>query len=431
MLLCSSPLLLAQTGSFSLEDCIAYALENSTEITRSENNVLLQSTYLKQAKASRLPSLEFTAKQNLNATNAYSSTSDKWHRTANASLTASLSSQFNLYKGAKSKNTIIQNSLNLESAEWSVQAEKEAVSLNILALYIDVLSAKENLENTRLQLEATRKQLLYTEVRNEAGILPRSELLYVKSQLAIDKSSKVDAESNLRVALVALMQMMNMPVSESFTIQQPDLEVIVNQKIETNPEIVYAVALGIQPYVKSAEIDVKNADVGIKIAKSEALPSLVLNGGVGTGYDSKIEYSSFGQQFSKSMTPYVGLSLSIPIFQQKQLNTQVKLAEIQTDNAKLKLADVRNTLRKYIEQACTDVQTAQSNYVSFGEQLEAEQESYAVVREMFAQGMVNSVDFLLSKNKLAVAENKLTQAKYKLILQKKIVEYYLGNSIKL
>ena len=86
-------------------------------------------------------------------------------------------------------------------------------------------------------------------------------------------------------------------------------------------------------------------------------------------------------------------------------------------------------MRKYIEQACTDAQTAQSNYIALQEQLEAEKESYQLANEMFTQGMLNSVDFLQSKNNLIIAENKFTQAKYELILQTKIVEYYLGNSI--
>ena len=150
-----------------------------------------------------------------------------------------------------------------------------------------------------------------------------------------------------------------------------------------------------------------------------------------TGYGSNIANINLGEQFSQSVNPYIGLSLSIPIFQQKQVKTQVKAAQIQTNYTKLELKDLKNNLRKYIEQACTDAQTAQSNYEALKEQLEAEQESYDVANEMFSQGMINSVDFLLAKNNLIITENKLTQAKYTLILQNKIVEYYLGNPIKL
>jgi len=427
-----SPLvLLAQTQPFSLEECIEYALNNSTDIARSQNNVLLQNVYLEQAKASSLPNLQLGVTQQLTSTGNYNSTGGEWNRNSNSTLNASLNSQMTLYNGAKIKNTILQNNINLESAELSIQAERELISLNILSFYIDALLAKENLQNSQLQLEATQKQLTFAQVRHEAGVISRSDLLYIKSQLASDKTSKIEAESNMRIALVSLMQIMNMPINDSFNIQQPNIENIIKQRTKNNPETVYNVALGLQPNIHTAELNVKSAEVEINIAKSGVLPSLMLNGGLGTGYSSNINNINFGEQFSNSIAPYVGLSLSIPIYQRKQAKTQIKTAQIQTSNTKLELTDMKNNLRKYIEQACTDEQTAQSNYTALQEQLEAEQESYEVTIEMFSQGMVNSVDFLVSKNNLITAENKFTQAKYKLVLQNKIVEYYLGKPIEL
>lgn len=421
-----SPLILmAQSEPFSLEDCIEYALENSTDIERSQNSVQLQGAYLEQSKASRLPNLQIGVKQQFTSTGNYNNINGEWNRNSNSTLNAALTSQVTLYNGAKIKNTILQNSINLESAELNIQTEKELISLNILSFYINALLAQENLRNSQLQLEATQKQLTYAQARSEAGVISRSDLLYIKSQLASDKTS------NMRIALVSLMQIMNMPVSDNFSIQHPDIENIINKKIETNPETVYNVALGIQPSIQTANLNVKSAEIEIDLAKSGALPSLMLNGDIETGYSSNISNINFGEQFSNSISPYVGFSLSIPIYQRKQVKTQVKSAQIQVSNAQLELTDMKNNLRKYIEQACTDVQTAQSNYLALQEQLEAEQESYDVASEMFSQGIVNSVDFLLSKNNLIIAENKFTQAKYNLILQNKIVEYYLGKPIEL
>jgi len=429
--LCSPLLLLAQTQPFTLEDCIEYALEKSTDIDRSQNNVLLQSANLEQSKASRLPNLQLGINQQLTSTGNYNSISGEWDRYSNSTLNASLTSQVTIYNGAKIKNTISQNEINLESAELSIQTEKELISLNLLSFYIDALLAKENLRNSQLQLEATQKQLAYAEVRSVAGVISRSDLLYIKSQLASDKTSNIEAEGNMRIALVSLMQIMNMPIKDSFNIQQPDIENIIRQNSGNNPETVYNVALGLQPNIQTAELNVKSAETGVEIVMAGALPSLMLNGGVGTGYGSNTGNLNFGEQFSNSIDPYVGLSFSIPIYQRKQIKTQVKTAQIQSSNVKLELMDLKNDLRKYIEQACTDAQTAQSNYSALQEQLEAEQESYDVASEMFSQGMVNSVDFLLSKNNLIIAENKFVQAKYRLVLQTKIVEYYLGKPIEL
>lgn len=429
--LCSPLFSIAQTQLFSLEVCIEYALENSTDIGRSQNNVELQNAYLEQSKASRLPSLQLDINQQFASVGNYNNNTGEWKRNSNSSINAGLNSQMTLYNGAKIKNTILQNKITHESAEVNIQTQTELIRLNVLSAYIDALLAKENLQNSQLQLEATQKQLRYAQARSEAGVISRSDLLLIKSQLATDKTSKIEAESNLRIALVSLMQIMNMPITDSFNILQPDIENITKQNSDRNPETIYSIALGIQPNIHTAELGVKSAELETKIARSGALPSLMLNGGIGTGYSSYSNAASFSEQLSNNINPYVGLSLSIPIFQRKEVKTQVKKAQIQTDNAKLDLIDMKNNLRKYIEQACTDEQTAQSYYVALQEQLKAEKESYEVTSEMFSQGMANSVDFLLSKNNLIIAQNKFTQAKYKLVLQNKIVEYYLGKTIAL
>lgn len=121
-----SPLvLLAKTQPFSLEDCIEYALEKSTDINCSQNNVLLQIAYLEQSKAYRLPNLQLGINHSLTLTGNYNSIGGEWNRNSNSKLNVSFNSQITLYNGVKIKNTISQNKINLESAEISIQAENK------------------------------------------------------------------------------------------------------------------------------------------------------------------------------------------------------------------------------------------------------------------------------------------------------------------
>ncbi len=419
----------AQEHLFSLEDCINYALENSTDINRAQNNSEIQSVYLNQSKAARLPNLKLNASQQFSSTNNYDPSNDTWNRDGNSTFLASLSSQVNLYNGAKLKNTIKQNEINFNAAQMDIQTEQEYLSLVVLSAYIDVLLSKDNVRNSKLQLEATQKQLAYAQARKDAGAISLSDLLNIKSELATNKTSLIEAESNRRIMFVALMQLMNMPVRSDFDIQHPPLNQLLAENIETNPVTVYEVALNIQPSIKNAELKIESSEKGIKIAKADVLPSLDLNGVINTVYGSSINGVNFGEQISNGVNPYAGLSLSVPIFKNKETKTQIILAQIQVRNSELELMEMKNNLRKYIEQACTDAQTAQSNYNALQEQLKAENESYQVNNEMFTQGMINSVDLLSSKNNFIVAENKFTQAKYNLLLQNKIVEYYQGNPI--
>ena len=421
----------AQEQPFSLETCINYAWENSTEISRANNSVEIQNAYLVQSKAERGPNLYFNGNQTLSSINNYqdNETEGSWTNSNSANLSISLGSEITLYNGAKLKNIIAQGKTNLAASESNIQTQKELISLNVLSSYINALLAIENVKNYEAQLKSTEKQLELAEARKSAGIISTSDFLNIKSQYASDKATFIDAKNTLRINLVALMQLMNMPINDSFSIQEPNIDALIKNVSETDASLVYNVALGLQPTIKSALLNLESTQMDIKITKADALPQLSLGGSIGTGYNSAMENNNFGEQFSNKVNPFIGLSLSVPIFQRKKVKTNVAIAKFQNQNEKLDLIDLKNDLRKYIEQACIDVQTASSNYLALQEQYDAENESYQLSDEMFTQGMINSVDFLTSKNNLVTAENKITQAKYNVLLQNKIIAYYMGKTI--
>lgn len=421
----------AQNQEYSLEDCINYAWENSTEVSRANNTAEIQNANLSQSKADRGPNLFFNGSQTLSTANSYqeNESDGSWSTNNSSDLFLSLNSEITLYNGAKLKNIIAQGKTKLEASETDIQTQKELISLNVLSAYVNALLAIENVKNYEAQLKSTEKQLELAKARKSAGIISSSDYLNIKSQYAADKATFVSSQNSLRINLVALMQMINMPINNSFSIKEPNIDSLIKHTSETDASLVYNTALGLQPSIKSAILNVESTQMESKIAKADALPQISLGGSIGTGYNSTMQYSTFSEQFSNKINPSIGLSLSIPIYQRKKVKTSVAIAHLQTQNEELTLIDLKNDLRKYIEQACIDAQTAESNYSALQEQYDAEKESYHLSDEMFAQGMINSVDFLSSKNNLITAENKLTQSKYNVLLQNKIIDYYMGRTI--
>jgi outer membrane protein len=130
------------------------------------------------------------------------------------------------------------------------------------------------------------------------------------------------------------------------------------------------------------------------------------------------------------LNPNAGLTLSIPIFQKGQVKNNIKTAKIATESAKLDEVDAKNTLRKEIEQAVVDNNTAKANYYASEEQYEASKEAYAVAEEKYGVGVINTVDFMLVKSDLIEAESSLLQQKYNLLFSDKIIDFYKGIPIR-
>jgi outer membrane protein len=136
--------------------------------------------------------------------------------------------------------------------------------------------------------------------------------------------------------------------------------------------------------------------------------------------------SDYKAQVWNKLNPFVGLTLSVPIFQKNQVRTNVSLAKIAVSNAELDEINTKNGLRKEIEQACADVEKAKSEYAAAIEQMQSSQESYDVTDEKFKVGLLNSVDFLVQKTNLITSESKLLQSKFSLIFGYKVIDFYKG-----
>ncbi len=256
-------------------------------------------------------------------------------------------------------------------------------------------------------------------------VISQSDYAQVKSQLASEKLILANSQSQLAIAKVNLEQLMELPVTDDFNIAHPDFQEMVNQNRIPDVRSVYETALGIKPQIRNAEVNKEIAAIDEKIAKAGYYPVLSASAGVGTSYSSQGS-DPYADQINKGISPSVGLALSIPIFQKNQVKTSVAVAKIGYQDAELTEINTKNELRKNIEQACLDVTSAQVNYEASIENFQATSESAALSDEKFRQGIINSVDYLVSKTNLIVAESELLQSRFNLIFSYKVLDFFAG-----
>ncbi len=417
------------TKTWTLNDCINYALNQNIQVRKSNLVNLSNKVNADQAAAQQLPSLSASARQNFSWANSTDLSGNKSFTGSNSS-SYSVNSSVVLYNGSRLKNLIKQAELDMQKGEYDSETVKESVSLSILSAYLQVLFNEEKVKNAQNQMDATSEQLGYADERLKLGIISQSDYLQVKSQLATEKLSLANAQSQFSIAKVSLMQLMELPVTNNFTIAHPDLGQSVNKNISPIPSEIYNIALGIKPQIKSAEYQKESAALNEKVAASGFQPTISADAGIGTGYSNRGQQGYFGQ-LGDQVSPSAGLSLSIPIFQKNQVKSNVAQAKINYQNAELQEIDTKNQLRKEIEQICVDVTSSQTEYDASTEQYAAALESYKLAEEKFNNGLINSVDFLIEKTNLITAESQLLQSKYNLIFNYKILDFYSGIPIAL
>jgi outer membrane protein len=417
----------AQNKVWTVDECIKYALEKNIQIQQAQVSNDIYGIDLDYARSAWYPSLSGSARQNFSWSNENTTTAGSTVFKGSNGTNISLNSGMTIYNGSRIRNVVKQSEINNEAARYNTDVIKETVSLNVLNAYLQVLYAEEQVKNGKDQITSIEEQLNLAGERLKLGAIANSDYLQVKSQLATEKQTLAVSESQLAINKITLIQLMELQDPGAFTIEHPNLDSLINQKRIPDPKEVYQTALGIKPEVKNAELSKQSSQIGIDLAKSGFFPNLSMNAGLSTLYASNsISGKSFGSQIKNNISPAIGLAASIPIYLNKQVRTSVAVAKKNTENAELNEFNVKNQLRKAIEQSCQDVTSSQIEYESSVEAYNAVKESYDVASEKFNQGIMNSVDFLIQKTTFITSESTLLQAKYRLIFSYKILDFYAG-----
>jgi outer membrane protein len=326
--------------------------------------------------------------------------------------------------------------MNLDAVKTDVENVKNQVTLNITTAYLQLLFQYEIMKTAKSQSEATAVQVDRTEKMVNAGKLPESNLYTIRSQQATDNLSVINAEGQLELAKVTLEQLMEIPVTEGFEVEIPDLAEPAPILALTNKEI-YEKALTVMPEIEGASIRTKSALMGVQISKGARYPTISLSGSVNTSY-AVSQYGSGSNYTSPSFFPElwynlgesIGLNIAIPIYSNRQIKSNIERAKVNELSAKYDEQNARLQLRKTIEQSYTDLRNAIKKYEATKEQISAAALSYKNMEKKYNVGMMTATDFLIEKNNYFQAESNGIQAKYDCIFKKKILDFYQGEPIK-
>jgi outer membrane protein len=426
----------AQNRVWTFQQCLDTALQRNISLNQSRLSIDLSSITLEQSKANRFPNLSASARDGISFGRSVNPTTNQYvERTTNSS-SFGVNTGVDLFNGFQISRTILQNKMNLDAVKTDMENVRNQVTLNITTAYLQLLFQYEILKSAKNQAEATVIQVDRTQKMVNAGKVPESNLYTIRSQQATDNLAVVNAQGQLDLAKVTLEQLMEIPVIDSFEVKIPDLVEPLLLLNQTNQEI-YAKALTVQPQIAGASIRTNSALMGIKISEGARYPSVSLNGGVNSNYSvtsrtgtgSSINDSPFFPQLWNNLGESIGLNLSIPIYSNRQIKSNIERAKINALSAQLDEQNTRLQLRKTIEQSYTDLRNSIKKYEATKEQISAAELSYRNMERKYNVGMSTAIDYLIEKNNYFQAQSNSIQAKYDYIFKSKILDFYQGKPI--
>ncbi len=445
--------------SWSLQQCIDYAMKNNLQVRIAFLNNELNKINLQQSKANALPNLNIGGSNSYNFGKTIDRYTNQFANTRVQSINLGLQSQWNLFHGLQNYHTIKQNEMNFLSGKYDAEKAKNDVSLNIVNAFLQIVMSQELISIAQNQINTSQALLHQTKKMVEAGSLPKFNQYDVESQLANEELNLVNVQNQHQIARVNLALLLNVEPN-NFSVSVPPLPNLDSLPPNYDVGKIYQEALNNQPVILAAEYRVKSAERGLKIAKSNISPSINFSGSLGTGYSGlaqqidhydsivrSVGYTALGdkvyslfvnpvyaktpyaKQFSDNLNRSLGINISIPLFNGLQTHAGISRAKISLETSRLQLVQTKLDLQNIIVQAYNDATGSLKKYKATEKSVKSLQESFKYAEQRYKVGATNSVDYTTQKNNLTNAQAQLLQAKYEYIFKVKILDFYMGKPL--
>lgn len=451
---------------YSLRQCIDIALQNNLQIKQGQLNVQSSELQLRQSKLNLLPTVNGFANQSFSSGRNINPGTNEFVTSSVRSNNYQLQGQVTLFNGFALQNSIKQNDLFLQSTQHNLQATQNNVALLVVQNYLNVLTYQEQLDIARRQVETTRGQLDRTSKLVNAGTLAEAQLYDLRAQVANDELTVVNAQNNLDLAKLALLQAMNLPAGNSgaptpgtLEVEKYQLDDPTLEPYAATAQAVYETALQFMPDVKAAELRVRSDAAGVAVARAGLYPTLTLNGSLSTLYTNvglpkrtllgQVEVRTpitlsngttvdiitlrddfqegkytYGEQLNNNLNRGASLNLNIPIFGRFVARNRITNAVILQKTSEITVDNTKLTLRQNIETAYTGMLAASNRYRSTLVQVESLEKAFQAAESRFNAGALNSVDYNIAKNNLDRSRANLVQAKFDYVFRTKILDFY-------
>ena len=413
---------------WTLAECTSWALEHNLSVVQQDMSRQSSEIDLNSAQWSLAPSVQASASENWSFGRGLGG--DNTYASGNSSTTGfSIGAGVNLFDGLATPNRISQARLNLEAATADLEKARDDIRVSVAQAYVQILYNYEILDVARQQISIDSLQVARLEGLVKAGKASAAELSQQKASLAQSQVTLVQAENNLRVSILDLAQLLEFPSFDGFSIARPEVQ--VEDFYLGTPDDIYDQACGLRPAVRAEQLRLDASDKTIAIAKASYMPSLSLSAGLGTNYYSNYGGKGFWDQMNDNFSQYVGLSLSVPIFNRFSTRNQVRSAQLNRTAQQVRLRQVQQQLYKEIQQAWNGAVAARAKYDASLMAAGAAEDSFLLVQAKYENGKATITEFNESRTQMLKTRSDAIQATYEYVFQTSLVNFYRGGTLDL
>lgn len=412
--------LTAAGQQLTLRDCLIYARDHAHSNVVSRLDAEGARIDARTAAAGIMPRLSLSGSGNMSFGRNIDPETNTYDNKRTLSTAMGLNMSLPLFDGLVSINNLKASRANARRQAIATGIESDRVSLLVIKAFYNVSYYKALVEQMEEQLQRDRSNLAATVRGLELGIKSVADTAEVYAIVAADEYELTNQRGLLAKAYLTLRSEAGMPLTDS------PLE-LVEEPEENTPE---ADPSFVHPRIAEAAEKVSASRYSLRAARGAYSPTLSLSAGISTSYyrmiGSKVETPDFSRQWHDNMGQYIGLSLSIPLFDGFATVNRARRASVNLRRSRAELEQVRYDTAREETEAALDLASATDEYASAQARYAAEQAAYAAVERKFQLGVASAIDLYAASTKLATARATLEGKRIQSIINRITLDYYRG-----
>ena len=379
---------LSASEPWSVERCMQYAADHSHTV-RQQQFALEDSRAAKtQAIGAFLPSVYGAVNGQMNFGRAIDPSTNTYTDVSTFNNGYGLEASLTVFDGLQRYNNLRLAKANEAMGRSGVRAEKDDVALKVYKAYMDLVYCEGAVSQTAKKRDESRELLRQTEVMAEVGQKSDADVAQMRATLAADEYELAHMQSQTTKARLALKQLMGFPVDSALAVIQPSFD---NELLTAeDASQISAFAATDNPRILKAQQNVEAARYSLRAARGALLPTISLSGGVSTSFFRNMDkggHASFSSQFRNNAGEYVGLLLSIPLFDRLASYSTIRRRKTALVQAQENLAYEQSELRRIIVEAASDVANSTKEVEKMQEQVEADSIASRLTTRKYEEGL--------------------------------------------
>jgi outer membrane protein TolC len=289
---------------------------------------------------------------------------------------------------------------NEKAARHTVDDARELVVLVVGNQYLLALADAARLQTAQAELATAKAIYDRTADMKKAGVAPQIDVLRAQVEMQQRQQRVLAAQNQLEQQRMSLERTIGLPVTQQIELTDT---VPYGPVQELNVEEALERAYGRRPEYLAAESLVRSAEMQVKAAKGEALPTLDLNG----------DYGAIGPNIGTARATFtVGAGVRIPIFQGGRVRADVLQAETILKQQRLRLQDLRARIEFDVRSALLDVKTSEEQISVAKQSVGLSNEQLKQAQDRYGAGVSGSLEVVQAQEAVTAANETYIQALY-------------------